>query len=107
MTVMSSAFRPHSLLSSEIALAKMAGLHQVACRAVIGDDALLQQDRLIGIRQYADVLLDDHDRRPVPADLRDDLEDRLREQRRKAERRLVDEQKTRARHQRTTDREHL
>ena len=53
------------------------------------------------------VLFDEEDRRPLGVDLADDAEDRLHHLRRQAERRLVEEQHLRLRHQRARDGQHL
>ena len=54
-----------------------------------------------------DVLLHEEDRHATPIDLAQDVEDGLDEARREAERRLVEDQERRARHERAPDRHHL
>src|SRR5207245_4827603 len=53
------------------------------------------------------VLLDEEDRRSPLVDLHAYAEDRLNEDRREAEGRLVEHEELRVRHERTSDREHL
>ena len=54
-----------------------------------------------------DVLLHEEDRHAAPIDLAQDVEDGLDEARREAERRLVEDQERRTRHERAPDRHHL
>ena len=60
-----------------------------------------------GVERHQRVLLDEQDRRALLVDLLDDVEDPLDEDRREPERRLVEQQQLRARHQRAADRAHL
>ena len=54
------------------------------------------------------ILLDDEHRQPVPlVQLADDAEDLAHDQRREPERRLVEHEQPRPRHQRAREREHL
>src|SRR6266852_4500028 len=54
-----------------------------------------------------DVLLDDQDRRALPIERADDLHQALHHQRRETERKLVDHEQARTRHERAADRDHL
>ena len=59
------------------------------------------------VERHERVLLHEQDRRALGVDVGDDLEDLLDEDRREAERRLVEEEQLRAGHERATDGEHL
>ena len=79
-------------------------------RGPIGhDDRSVLEDirRVRELESLGGVLFDEEDRRSLVTDLADDLEDRLDEHRRETHRGLVEEQQTRAAHQRSGDREHL
>src|SRR6202035_2857156 len=60
-----------------------------------------------GLECQERVLLDEQNRRPLRVDLADDLEDRVDQDGRQAERRLVEEQHLWGAHQRASDRHHL
>ena len=59
------------------------------------------------LERAVDVLLDEQDRRPLVAQAGEELEDLVDDDRRQPERRLVEQEQPRARHQRPADREHL
>ena len=100
VVVMQSVTRRGSV-SRRLALADLV--------ADAGEDqrALLHDQDAVGVRQHADVLLDDDHRDAVVVDPLDDLEHGLGQRRAEPERRLVDEQQPRLGHQRPPDRQHL
>src|SRR4051795_12995873 len=92
--------------SAQVGGAQVAALLELLAPPVEGDGALLHDERLVGVRQHADVLLDDDDGRAVVVDLVDYLEHGLGQLGGQAERGLVDEKQTRLAHQCPADREH-
>src|SRR4051812_45999708 len=92
---------------------QVRGLHALVVAQVLGR---VGEHHVAGLEHVAPgrdvervvgVLLDEHDRRALRVDLADDLVDAVDDDRREPERRLVEEQELRLRHDRAPDREHL
>jgi hypothetical protein len=68
---------------------------------------LEHKDMLCSLQNHSGVLLGNQDRRPFAIDERQNGKDLADDARREAERRLVEQQQPRPRHQRASNREHL
>src|SRR4051794_33074957 len=78
---------------------RLVGQHDAAR---LHDVAAMRRDE-----SHVRILFDEEDRRPLGVDLFDDAEDRLHHLRRESERRFIEQQHLRLRHQCARDREHL
>src|SRR5881396_325020 len=83
-------------------------VHQRGARALADDAARLEDVAAMGEHQRGlDVLLHEEDGHATPVDLAQHTQDRLHDARGQAERRLVEDEQARGRHQRATDGDHL
>ena len=92
----------------EVRPAHLVALLQLTGGGVQGDTPDLKHVAVMrGLQRHVRVLLDEQDRRAGRVDLADDLEDRLHDLRRQAQRRLVQQQQPRPGQQRPRNRQHL
>src|SRR5258708_4641619 len=95
-------------LDAEVRALDVGRAEQLLAGAGLHDRPGLEHIAAVGdLERLRRVLLDQEDGDALRVDLAHDLEDRLDEDRREAERRLVEHQELRLRHERAADREHL